>query len=494
MKQYKSLFKFVFGGVIVALICASAPTGGAYVNDVTQVQVNNSAQAAVAQVNQILCIISNTNYSALNADGTPKFIGHGNFLAQVDQSMCETGGNPGQQSNGTNATGITNYLNLIVNAPARASSTDPQTAKIWVTGNVGGNNGEQMPVLIEATLSVSQTPTTTNPYGLFDFEFTGYPQGLPVTPENAAMKGYIHSEINSQGQQQLSFVQTEGQGSQAKLEQLILIGNGIESGYGQVIMPDNGPGGGEQMQQLVLSYNNGNLLQEVTTNGASTDKCFNRNSVTSLVYQYGVYNDDGTPLINNHSAYPITYKGQQGFLNYYGLGLPNGQSITTNNNGDALTYFDEPGAAKNGTLIVKGGKMSTLSTKSFTLGQLTGMQLSVPSANSIGNPNNTSDIIQWNKTTQSFLKVGTQTCDQSGCTTSAVVPVAYGAADFAKIIQVSGTGVNGSGGVGTVNFWLNGLGAGGSTQLSVATNCTMPPPSGPNQMPPQPTCSAWDWS
>lgn len=496
MKQhnYKSMLKFILGGAVLALICASVPTSGAYVTDVTQVQVNNSAQDAVSQINQILCVIANTNYSAVNTDGTPKFIGQGNILAQVDQSMCQTGGNPGQQSNGTNASGTTNYLNIIFNAPARASNNDPQTAKMWITGNVGGGNGEPMPVLIEATLSVSQTPSTTNPYGLFDFEFTGYPQGLPVTPANAAMKGYIHSELNSDGQQQLSFVQTQGggQGGQsAKTQQLILLGNGIESGYGQVMMPDFGPGGQGQTQQLALSYNSGNLLQEVTTGGASTDKCFNRNDIESVVYQYGLYNNDGSPLVHENSAYPVIINGQQGFLNYYGLGLPNGQVITTSNDGESLTYIDSPGGTlKNGKLIVKSGKMSTLNTKTFTLGELTGMQLSVPEAGTMGSPTNKSDIIQWSKITQSFLMVGTQSCDQSGCATSAVTPITYGSADFAKIIQISGTGIDGSGGVGTVNFWLNGLGAGGNTQLQVATNCTMPPPpSGPNQQPQPGSCS-----
>lgn len=119
--KFSQAFKFLFAGSMIALICASAPTSGAYINDITQTQVNNPAQESLQTVNQILCVIKNTDFS--------EFIGKGTTLAQVDMNLCQTSGNPGQQSNGSNSSSTPDLLNVYFNAPT-VNSGQPQTVTI----------------------------------------------------------------------------------------------------------------------------------------------------------------------------------------------------------------------------------------------------------------------------------------------------------------------------------------------------------------------------
>lgn len=80
--------------------------------------------------------------------------------------------------------------------------------------------------------------------------------------------------------------------------------------------------------------------------------------------------------------------------------------------------IDANNKQQTGTMIVKGGQLSQLTTKSYTLSQLNGMQINVPNFSQIGSQTNTNDVIVWNSTSQTFQKVGTQSCSMSdGCTT-----------------------------------------------------------------------------
>src|SRR5579863_3519325 len=149
--KLKLISKICVGGGAIAIICAAAPTTGQYTTDVTQFQSNNIAQASVQQINMILCIIGQTNFS--------QFTNKGPQLAQVDQNMCQTSGNQGQQANGGSTVSAPNFMNIIFDSK-RADANSPQTVNIWISANIGSGNGSSNPMNINATLSVTQTPTT----------------------------------------------------------------------------------------------------------------------------------------------------------------------------------------------------------------------------------------------------------------------------------------------------------------------------------------------
>src|SRR6185437_6728826 len=459
--KIKLLSKICIGGGAIALICAAAPTTGQYGSDVTQLQSNNIAQASVAQVNMILCILQNTNFS--------QFTNQGPHLAMVDQNMCQTSGNQGQQANGASTVSAPNMMNVIFDT-TRADANSPQIAKIWITANIGGGGGGPSLVNINATLSVTQTPTTTSPYGQFDFEYAGYPLGnISGAP---LMQGYIRSQpLAANGVVQLSSFQTQ----QNNTSQVALVGAGTTTGYGLVNMPNqSGPG----ILNLAMTYNANGLLVAPT---GSANVCYNRNNLSSQVYQYGVYDSTGARLSHSNSGYPFTYNGMQGFLNYYGPSLP-GNVVP--NNGDPLTYTDQNGVAGNpGTFLVTGGKMSQYVPQTLTLAQMSGVPINAPGAFSGGA--NTNATIVWDSTAQSFSQTGTQTCNQNGCATTNQTPTPYGQTQFQNTVQVSGTGT------GTVNLWINGVGSAGNTQLALFSGCTFSGGGG-GGTPPTPTCSTYN--
>ena len=451
--MFKKIIKSItfFGSLI--LLCAAAPTSGDYSLAVNQIQVNNSVQQSLQQVNNILCIVGLTDYT--------QFTNSGPTLALVNQNICNQSGNPGQQAgaDGNSATGAPNYFNIVYNA-TRAGKTSPEKVVIWITGNIGDNNQPES-AYIEAVLNVAESPSVSNPYGLFNFTFVGYLQS-DVNHTTPMIEGYIRSEINADKVVQFIFYQRDPSGQQ---NQVILIGAGTNSGYGQAAIPQNG----NSLTNYVLAYDSGFLLE---SSPSENSICYDRNNSKDYTYQYGVFNPDGSTLINTGtggdgvSGYPVVYSGVQGFLSYYGLSLPTGSSVSS---GAAVQYQDPKNgyATKSGTIYQAGGQMSRYDAKNLTFGQIKGVSLSVPSINNVNN------LIAW--TGEGFVLVGTQNCSQNGCTTTPQAkpyPV-FDAESFATngsifINQNPGQ----SSGTGSVNLYLNGLGAGGSTQVTLFESCS----------------------
>ena len=452
----KIIKSITFLGSLI-ILCAAAPTSGDYAAAVNQIQVNNTVQQSLQQVNNILCIVGLTDY--------PQFTNAGPTLALVNQNICNQSGNPGQQagSNGGSTTGAPNYFNIIFDA-VRANNSSPESVKIWITGNIGGGNGQPESAYIEAVLNVSESPSASNPYGLFNFSFVGYLQS-DINHTTPMMQGYIRSELNSDGVVQLVFYQGSP-GSSSQDNKVILIGAGTTDGYGQAAIPDNS---NNSLTNYIVAYNSGFLLESDSIN---TSICYNRNSVTNYTYQYGVFNSDGSTLINTGtsgngvSGYPVVYNGVQGFLSYYGLSLPSGSGIAS---GAPVQYQDPTSgySTKNGTIYQAGGLMSQYNAQSLTFSQIVNVSLSVPSMN------NGNSLIFW--TGSDFVLVGTQTCDMNGCKT---VPQAtpyptFDAESFATNASIFINQTPGqNSGTGSVNLYLNGLGGGGNTQVTLFESCS----------------------
>lgn len=404
-----------------------APTQGSYIKDQVQINVNNASQQALDTVNGILCIISKTNYS--------DFSNKGAYLAQVDQNSCGMGGSDASQP----------ALMQIVVDSTRENTSSPQLAKVWVRDS--GQGGKQM--LIEGKLSISASPTTLNPYGVFSFNYIGYEVGSDGQPilANQLMKGYISTSIANNGQAVLNYYELEKNSQTPR--QFTFVNLGSESGYGKLSSDYNGtPITGN------MAFNANYLANDFDGVGSNPAICYDRAQFTNNVYQYGLYRENGERL-NHDSGFPIIYNGQQGWLGYYGLSLPGN---LTPSNGDPITKRDNlTGSEVAGSLIVGNGRMQVQTAANKTLAQLAGAEMNLFPAN--GGP---TAVVYWDSTTQQFMQTGTQNCDQNGCQTTQMTPTPVNLANYTNLGNM-------------LNLSINGLGQGSFTQLPVSpapTNTT----------------------
>lgn len=462
MKKYSlnNLIKFTIGVLTLMVLCAAVPSSGPFVTYKTQYQLNNPVQNAVSTVNTILCVLTLTKYSE-HTNGGLQFV-------QVDQKLCDNSGNPGQQGNNSDNSAVPQIMNVAYNATRVGSQ--PESVDIWITANFDGGRSGSVSQL-NAHLDAIANPTDSNPYGLFTFNFAGFPEGQVGVESAIQMAGYVKTTMLANGQVQLVYAETnshEFNGErQTESSQVILIGNGTTTGYGRISMPNRNSSNTQDL--LAMAYNSNNLSVLQNSGGEAQSFCYNRNSTTNLVYGYGIFDNNGNQVEISNGGYQVIYNGQHGWYGYYGIGLPSGIVPTDNT---PITYAEQDGSNPlTGTVVVKGGRMNTVSAKEFTLADISGVPINVPQPYNGVSGGNASDIIQWDKSTSTFKLVGSQTCDNNGCITNKIVPPnSFGRDQFESIVQISFSG--GQDGIGTVGLNFNGLGSSGNTQIKLFTGCT----------------------
>ena len=157
--------------VVIFAVCpaisfaATPPTTSAYSTDVTQSYVEDQTTNVMANLNSILCTISSFDGSDM--------VNLGAYVALSDQTVC--GGNSGSTNTGSK------YMPAVVNS-TRANNSSPMILKAWL--NPGGGD-------VQAVLSLTQAPTTGNPYGLFRMDFCQSNTGSCDGGE-----GFINSDAN----------------------------------------------------------------------------------------------------------------------------------------------------------------------------------------------------------------------------------------------------------------------------------------------------------
>ncbi len=426
------------GYVLKAL--GAAPTSGSYVTDKAQMFVNNSAQQQLTQINGILCILNKTNFS--------DFTNQESYLAQVSQTSCGLGDNQNSspEQAGQNSQ---NIMQIVVDSKRTAGG--PQDVKLWATTVMGGGDGAGQPVMIKIQLTVESTPTTDNIYGNFSMNFAGFVvESDGTVTDQKVMYGYIKTIVQSNGVVELNYAESEVMNVGVSQIAVVQAANG--TGYATLSQRY-----GSQSSATTAAFNSDLLSLDSDGAGVSPSICYNRDDPTTVVYGYGVYKNDGSRL-SNDSGFPIVYNGQHGFLSFYGLWLP---LNSLPDNGAPITKINMNGNSEDGSLVATNGIMQNNIRKSYTLNQLSGVQMSV----NVGQSGqvNYNDILVWNSSTQLFNKVGTGDCSPNGCfNVPLAIPEVVGQAYFESVAQWSGN---------SIYVALNGLGRGGNTQLKIFDSC-----------------------
>ena len=372
-------------------------------------------------------------------------VNQGQYVALVDQNTCQT--SSGNTSSSNLVTNTPNMMRFIVEATQQNSQ--PITVKMWAVmppdNNSSGSSGNPFSVLIKATMNITAGKTNTNPYGIFSMNFVGFIIESNGGIGQQGMKGYIISSNNSDGSGNLKFYQQEQ--SHINIVNMNSTGNNI--GYAKVQASRDDSSGSNF---YAVAFNN--QLSYVDPSDSINNICYDRNNYKNLVYSYGVYDNNGN-RVNLNSGYPAIYKNMQTWIGYFGLNVPPGVTV---NDGDPITLTEGNNTQLTGSLFVRSGKMQQMTAKLISLENLAGTQFNVSTATS-----STNDILTWNKELQVFEKIGTQICNSNGCNQSMQTPEILGQVELVSYANARG----GDGCNPNMSLWINGLGSGGSTQVSI---------------------------
>lgn len=288
----------------------AAPTSGAYTTDPQHEWVQDRLAEQIGSPNMIMCFIG-----ALRPDA---MVNQGNYVALVDMDKCESGkrGEDNSASTSAGASAATDYTRVVVNS-ARASNTDPMIANAWFV--VGGGGA---PERIFARVTVTESPSTANPNGVFSVSFCGVPADRlsPATTGNCdTFLGSLSANATA-----LTFTengtQDHGSGPVGYTTRLTLSKSGNTSGSGRILSTEDGS------PPVDLAFIFGTDYFE--RGAAEPGQCFSRDRALAdySTWRYGVYKADGSRLDLANPGFPIqaTYNGATywGGAGFWGVFLP----------------------------------------------------------------------------------------------------------------------------------------------------------------------------
>ena len=370
-----------------------------YKADKTQVWVSERSAEAFNEINNILCMMSQSKYDVM--------LNQGAYVALIDQTQCNSAksdaSSAGQASqNQSSSATMPDYMTFTVVA-TRADNSSPEYTKVWVHSKAKGSDPEQ---IIMVNIIITEGKSDTNPYGLFTMNFLGLPStdGV-VTSQNPLFKGVMKAEKNAAGEVLLKFAE-QNFGGWPNIRKITLNRQADGSGgTGSVYDQHNDMNNGTSStvtSQFDIAFNTNNFLRDDGTNTI----CLDRNQFEESAWRYGLYDTAGKRL-NRNSGFSVNTKadgsGSYGFVGYWGLWLDNHAAITNN----TLYKFDNSSAATAPTaytVFTAGGKLKKHTKKTMTLADVKGVPLNYSVC---GQSGCTNDQVVWSGTDQKFYIMAT---------------------------------------------------------------------------------------
>lgn len=164
MKKYISTILLL----LPVLVFAAVPSDSQYNTDSREFMVEDALNDASDTPTMILCFMKNLR--------TDLMVNKGTYLAQVDEEECNSSGQikSGPQNedkasaSSAGSSAASKAYTDVISVVTRASANADMVAKTWLT--VAGPTGD-MTVYIQG--SATSSPTDTNPYGVFQMDYTG---------------------------------------------------------------------------------------------------------------------------------------------------------------------------------------------------------------------------------------------------------------------------------------------------------------------------------
>ncbi len=380
--------KIGWSGIMKALSKAPA-TSSDYYTDKTQVWVNERSVESLDNVNNILCMVGQTKYDAM--------LNKGNYIALVDRNQCNSdksnASTAGQDSqNQSSSATMPDYMKFVVNS-SRIDDNHNEIVEAWVHQTAGGHD---QPALIFAHIVISEGTSSTNPYGIFQLNFAGYPLdssgamiGYPSTPAfNGTLRAVRAVPSDPTSKVLLQFVQDERHvdnycGTVTSVQKVTLdrqpdgaggAGHVYESRSSTLNTSSSDCNGSVEFD---IAYNLTDFFREdLITNGTF---CLSRGAFSESAWSYGLYDSTGA-RVNRNSGFPITYTSgttsYNGFIGYWGLWIDN--SAPTIPNGatvNKVDYNNGSSTSASYTVFKSGGKLKKHTQKLLTLNDIKGIPL-----------------------------------------------------------------------------------------------------------------------
>jgi hypothetical protein len=341
-----------YAPVALACLCAcasliatgpasAAPTGGAYVTDVTQSHVEDATGQGLKLPNTVLCYMNATGASQTEV------VNQGNYLALVDEAKCDNSNSASSDSGSAGASNAPSYIRAVVNS-TRLDNTSALIGRVWFAQDQMRTPTGSAPGLIYARLSASAAPAADSPYGVFHTDFCGIADGAGA----CSMLGYAEGNGAS-----VSAFQT-GDGNVS----MVLTGTTL-AGSGRVRVSETS---GAAAADWKFAYD-ASFFHRASAAGGN-DQCFDRSfaNADKTAWRYGVYNADGSRL-ERMSGFPIKAGSNYGYVGYWGLWMQGGATL---NDGDSVTryaYSNQQATSDAYTLVKKDGRLKkqTLHTTSL---------------------------------------------------------------------------------------------------------------------------------
>ena len=415
---------------------AFSDSGSDYSNDVARVYVYDESMEALSLVNEILCMLDQTE--------AEKMVNKGNYIALINPALCAQGQGSSSSTGQSSGGRTTQYEQWIVNS-SRANNSSPQIVKIWIPEEDGDNGGGPATLFVEIT--VTEGVSTTNPFGKFVLDFEGRDDATGVVSMNGTLKTV--DAIN--GKVAFTFYAGASAAMQAA-------GMNFQEATSVVMDPDGSAGvaqtfklesfgGNTESEAYALAFDANNTLRQSASStaglqlGTNNGTCFSRTSFDSNVWRYGLYNAADGSRVELNSGFPFTYANKHGWIGYWGIWYEDQTASIAN--GETIHKMDFDSAATTPYQVVQApGKLVKSTRATLALAALNGETFNYWGPR---DPSNfSSPFGQWQVTYDSGFKITGEITghDQNGPVVTVVNPPE-------DITPASG---------GFLNMWSEGLG------------------------------------
>src|SRR5260221_340622 len=171
MHTTNCLYVAIAASCLLGAARAAPPSTSAYATDPQSEYVQDTTADSISSLNMVLCVFGSM--------GAGSMVNAGPYIALVDMNKCDT------KKASAAAAGATNYATAVLDV-TRTSNNDPMLGKVWLSMSEQGN---AVDVFIH--LSATESPSSTQPYGLFRLDYLGKKNGV------IGFNGFVDSQASS---------------------------------------------------------------------------------------------------------------------------------------------------------------------------------------------------------------------------------------------------------------------------------------------------------
>src|ERR1700693_669588 len=171
MHTTKCFYVAIAASCLLGTAQAAPPSTSAYATDPQSEYVQDTTADSISSLNMVLCIFGSMSAGSM--------VNAGPYIALVDMNKCDT-----KKASGA-AAGATNYATAVLDV-TRASNNDPMLGKVWLSMS---EEGKAVDVFIH--VSATESPSSTQPYGLFRLDYLGKKNGV------VGFNGFVDSQASS---------------------------------------------------------------------------------------------------------------------------------------------------------------------------------------------------------------------------------------------------------------------------------------------------------